>query len=98
MLIPLLETEELVSKLQTSCILSTANILSHVLDIGAGTGAIGLALLSQLQYAKCTAIDISEVAVSLANRNAKRLQLHPRYNCTHAAVQEFNPKFVASVD
>lgn len=89
-LIPRPETEELVSKVLTTDILQTTQS-PHILDIGAGTGAIGLALLSQLPHAKCTAIDIDEAAVSLAQRNAMKLHLNSRYTCLHAAIQQFNP-------
>jgi len=35
-----------------------------------GTGAIGLALLTEFPHAHCTAVDLSEDAVALARRNA----------------------------
>jgi len=40
------------------------------LDVGSGTGAIGIALLSRLKYAECVAIDINPTAVNLSNKNA----------------------------
>ncbi|WP_109489451.1 N5-glutamine methyltransferase family protein [Occallatibacter savannae] len=44
----------------------------RILDIGTGSGAIIVALATQLPNAVLTAIDISEPALSLARRNATR--------------------------
>lgn len=44
--------------------------ITRFLDIGCGTGAIGIAILSQLQNAECVAIDINPSAVNLAKKNA----------------------------
>jgi release factor glutamine methyltransferase len=45
----------------------------RVLDIGTGSGAILLALVSELDNAFGTGIDISEEALAVARRNAERL-------------------------
>lgn len=55
----------------------------HVLDMGTGTGAILLALLSEVKDAKGTASDISADALQTATRNAEALGLIDRF----AAVQ-----------
>lgn len=45
-----------------------------VLDIGTGSGCIAIALARNLSYAEVEAIDISDVAVSTAQENAKALR------------------------
>ncbi len=49
-----------------------------ILDLGTGSGAILLALLSELPAATGTGIDISEGAVRIARRNTARLGLEGR--------------------
>ena len=71
-LIPRPETEELVDYILSSKILRGISE-PKILDVGAGTGAIGIALLSKLPTAACYAIDINEVAVELANENAMHI-------------------------
>ncbi|MBC3957745.1 peptide chain release factor N(5)-glutamine methyltransferase [Pseudomonas triticifolii] len=48
---------------------------ARVLDLGTGTGAIGLALANDRQQWKVTAVDRVPEAVALAERNRQRLQL-----------------------
>ena len=75
-LIPRPETEELVEMIiqrdSLSQLWSSSQKRSqvHILDIGTGTGAIAISLLAALPFAKCTAIDINEACISLAQRNA----------------------------
>lgn len=60
------------------------------LDVGSGTGSIGLALLNELPVeARCVAVDAQESAVRLSRRNAERTGLQARYCCFHAEVAEF---------
>jgi len=47
----------------------------QVLDLGTGTGAIALALASELPQATVTAIEYQQSAAELARRNAKRCGL-----------------------
>ena len=49
-----------------------------ILDLGTGSGAILLALLSQLPNATGVGIDLSEGALATARRNAERLRLAQR--------------------
>ncbi|MGD9914425.1 MAG: peptide chain release factor N(5)-glutamine methyltransferase [Rhizobiaceae bacterium] len=51
----------------------------RVLDLGTGTGAIALALLSQLPQAIALATDIASGAVEQARRNAETLGLSARF-------------------
>jgi len=78
----------------------------HILDIGTGTGAICLALLSELPQAKGTGSDISADALQTAAANAKRNGLEERFRAIqsswfdsidgrfHAIVS--NPPYIAS--
>lgn len=61
------------------------------LDVGSGTGAIGLALLNELPGATCVAIDVQETAVQLSRRNAERIGLQDRYTCLHVGIGDFGP-------
>jgi release factor glutamine methyltransferase len=51
----------------------------RILDLGTGTGAIALALLSQIPTATALAADISEDALSTARENAAALGLADRF-------------------
>lgn len=64
-LVPRPETEELVRWVVDEC--PTAQ---RVLDIGTGSGAIAVSLAKLLPKAEVTAMDISEVALDYASRNA----------------------------
>lgn len=69
-LIPRPDTEILVESALEICP-ADANIL----DLGTGTGAIILALASELPNARCMGIDFSDEAVKLATENGQQLQL-----------------------
>lgn len=49
-----------------------------ILEVGCGSGAIALSLLSQLPKSQVIAVDKAEAAVSLTRENAQRLQVHDR--------------------
>ncbi|KAL6049014.1 hypothetical protein STEG23_030653 [Scotinomys teguina] len=49
-----------------------------ILEVGCGSGAIALSLLSQLPESQVIAVDKEEAAVSLTRENAQRLQLQDR--------------------
>eukprot|EP00039_Didymoeca_costata_P024835 m.11643 g.11643 ORF g.11643 m.11643 type:complete len:324 (+) comp4497_c0_seq2:128-1099(+) len=53
----------------------------RVLDIGSGTGCIGLAIANCREDVHCDAVDINPKAVALANENAKLNKLQNRYLC-----------------
>jgi release factor glutamine methyltransferase len=50
----------------------------RIADLGTGSGAILLALLSELPHARGVGTDISEAALATASRNARRLELSDR--------------------
>ncbi|PKF60356.1 peptide chain release factor N(5)-glutamine methyltransferase [Psychromonas sp. psych-6C06] len=70
-LIPRPDTEILVETALNLCASNAA-----ILDLGTGSGAIILALASELPQATCTAVDFSEDAVSLARENATLLKIN----------------------
>ncbi|XP_050996447.1 MTRF1L release factor glutamine methyltransferase isoform X2 [Acomys russatus] len=49
-----------------------------ILEVGCGSGAIALSLLSQLPKSQVVAVDKAEAAVSLTRENAQRLQVQDR--------------------
>lgn len=51
----------------------------RILDLGTGTGAIALALLSAVAEAVATGVDLSEEALKTATRNAEQLALAGRF-------------------
>lgn len=103
-LVPRPETETLV-ELALSLVDRAAPL--HIADLGTGSGAILLALLSELPHARGIGIDISADALDVARANAKRLRLADR---AEFALRDFaamegvfdlvvsNPPYVASAD
>lgn len=69
-LVPRPETEELVAWLLDQLPDREAEL--QVLDVGTGSGAIAVALASELPKARFTATDVSEAALAVARRNAER--------------------------
>jgi release factor glutamine methyltransferase len=79
----------------------------RIVDLGTGSGAILLALLSELPQARGTGIDISANALDVARNNAERLGLADRAGfalCDFAAAEGAfdlvvsNPPYIASGD
>ena len=80
----------------------------RLLDIGTGSGALLLALLTELRNAEGVATDISPAAIDVARGNAERLGLSPRCTfvvCDIAAgvtglfdLIVSNPPYIAHVD
>lgn len=66
-LIPRPETEELVDWI----IKDSQNTTLNILDIGTGSGCIGISLAKNLSNAKVYAVDISKKALEIAQQNAK---------------------------
>jgi release factor glutamine methyltransferase len=94
-LIPRPDTERLVEWALTFCARRPGQKL-EILDIGTGSGCIGLTLLHHFDNAQLTAIDISDEALAIANENARQLQLSERVrflNMDGARLAELGSKF-----
>ncbi len=80
----------------------------RILDLGTGTGAIALALLSAVPAAAATGVDISPGALATAMRNAEDLGVGGRFKALHSNwfekvsgryhVIASNPPYIASRD
>ncbi len=91
-LIPRPETEELVEMVLESIRQGTTQGMRiKILDVGCGSGAIGLALLRALPEAVCTGIDPSPAAIELASCNAARLDVDNRYTCLLSNINDLSP-------
>lgn len=74
LLCPRPETEELVELVRKDTINSQSTTHSlQLLDVGCGTGVIGIALADAFPTAKVVAIDIEPVAVETSKENARRI-------------------------
>ena len=69
-LIPRPETEELVEWIIQSTKSEVENTKLKILDIGTGSGCIGISLAKNISNTKVYAIDVSEKALATAKRNA----------------------------
>ena len=76
-LIPRQETEELVEKIVAECRRDGVPVPVDILDMGAGSGVIGLSLAFAFPGARVTLADVSADALSLARENAEKLGLPP---------------------
>lgn len=93
LLCPRPETEELVMMVVEASEKEKQKKLERILDIGCGTGAIGIALADMIPDTFVTAIDIDPVAVHVSNNNAQRV-LDPaasRYQALECRIQDFSP-------
>ena len=75
-LVPRPETEELVELLASKVSGQRSEI--SILDVGTGSGVIGLSFAAKFPEAKVCAVDISEEALALARENAAKLGLSGR--------------------
>lgn len=68
----------------------------QVLDLGTGSGCIGLSLIKKLPEAQATLVDISQGALNVAKKNAEGLGLSSRCECILKNAEELsieNKKF-----
>jgi release factor glutamine methyltransferase len=79
-----------------------------ILDLGCGSGCIGLSLLKELPGSTATLVDISEQALSTAKKNTEKLQLSDRCEFilgdaanlvfAPADIVVANPPYIATAD
>lgn len=81
-LIPRPETEHVVEEALDWA--SDRNRAWGILDLGCGSGCIGLSLLKELPAAKLIAVDLSPTALEVAKRNAEALGLTDRVRFINA--------------
>lgn len=105
-LIPRPETEQLVERVIE---LSACFDQPRIVDIGAGSGAIAVALAHQLAQSQITAIDISDAALAIAAENAAhngvkekirflRGDLFAPVTCERFEIIVSNPPYVPTTD
>lgn len=94
-LVPRPDTERL-----TELAIERANDLFNprILDLCCGSGCIGLAIAHKVDDAKVTAIDFSDDAVSLSQKNAQKLSLEKRYHAAKADVLQAPAQTYGSFD
>jgi release factor glutamine methyltransferase len=86
-LIPRPETELLVEAVLAFCQRSSVKGRRFsILDVGTGSGAVGLTLAAELRAARVTALDISVRALRVARRNAALLKLDRRVSFARADI------------
>lgn len=66
-LIPRPETEELVAR-----VVADSRAGARILDVGTGSGAIAVSLAKMVEGAEVVAVDISDITLEIAARNAER--------------------------
>ena len=100
-LIPRPETEELVDVALRE-LATGASIAPLIVDLGTGTGAIGLSLLSELSsrgiLATLIAVDESSEALSLARQNARKHQLNAVSFVESSWFESLDPSLRGQVD
>ncbi|MDO5561198.1 MAG: HemK family protein methyltransferase, partial [bacterium] len=93
-LIPRLETEKLVALAVDEI---AKNKVANVWEVGTGSGAIAIALASELQKkhlaTQIFASDISAAALQVASKNLRRLQLEKVVTLAQADLLDAEPKF-----
>ena len=85
-LIPRPETEELVDWIVKESQVESRKSQIKILDIGTGTGCIAISLAKNLPNAKVYAMDVSEKALEMAQKNAKRNEVEVTF--LHQSVLE----------
>lgn len=82
---------------------------ANVLDMGCGSGCVGLSIITEIPGAHLTAVDISKVAVEVTRQNAKNLNLMERTKTQQTDVEKLseeqkfdcivaNPPYIARYD
>ena len=85
------ETEILIEESQKIFFNNTSNI--KILDIGTGSGAIAISLAREFENADILAIDISEDAIKVADKNIREKKLHNRIKLKKTTINNINDNF-----
>ena len=85
------ETEILIEESQKIFFNNTCNI--KILDIGTGSGAIAISLAREFKNADILAIDISEDAIKVADKNIRAKKLHNRIKLEKTTFNNINSNF-----
>lgn len=70
----------------------------RILDLGAGTGCIGLSILKHIPLAKLITVEKSAEAFALVKENIESLELSERTEAIHADVESLNPADLGQFD
>lgn len=62
----------------------------RLLDMGAGTGCIGLSILKQIPTASLISVDISDIAIQNIQLNVEKLELQDRVTVVHSSVEKID--------
>jgi release factor glutamine methyltransferase len=61
-----------------------------ILDLGAGTGCIGISILKQIPKANLISVDISEIAIRNIKLNVEKFNLNDRITVVESPVEKLN--------
>lgn len=61
----------------------------HILDIGAGSGVVGLMLAQRYPQARIDMVEIEEKCAATCLSNAQKSPFSARISCVHSAIQDF---------
>lgn len=70
----------------------------RILDLGTGTGCIGLAIAGRVKDARVTLADISREALNIAKKNISLQKLSGRVSCVQADALDTPPAFLGKFD
>ena len=85
------ETEILIEESQKLFFNNSSNI--KILDIGTGSGAIAISLAREFENADILAIDISEDAIKVADKNIRKKKLHNQIKLEKKTINNINDNF-----
>ena len=74
---------------------SNSNKHNQILDLGAGSGCIGLSIIDDLKNSSLLALDICKQALEQVNINAKRLNLSKKLH--YAQINWFEKKWIQNI-